>query len=895
MSSKGIFCCFLFYLEFFFPCCLGLRHQIACPSKWDVLGPFPVGMREVDALSLNAFGSIFAIPRGDNNTYPSELGVNGRISWTVVFTGPDNSVQISYPYWNLSFLQPPYGWQILLWQGWALGDFVTPRTSWYLIQCLNVMEFYVDKEQNYYHGDWLNYRTSYVPIYLLEGRHTLFVKVMSSVRAYGNTPNVSFSCNIYLVQTEGLVVLGSTVPAIVNNQLSGTSASITVVNVSPHWIRGVRVRKVQEDSGSNIPLDVTPDPPVDIASGQIVPINFELTLRPTKRFFLCFPFRMDLCIIAEERCINYSLTIGCANWTKGYNFTFRDYDGSVQYGALLPPKRMCSQFKNSSESRVGKCAILLALHGAGVDAASSFWTEAFNRQDYAWVLLPTGRRPWGYDWHGPSLLNVWSAVRYLSNYLPGVPSNNKMNYLVDTQQILYAGHSMGGCGTWMITTHFPDLALASAPAAGFIAIEYYVPYTLRVGYAHMDKILTAILESSIAEFDSNLYISNAVGIPFLVQWGSLDDNVPPWNSRRLVRMLDEFSGSKDIVQGVEVFGAGHWWNGVMNGPLIQQFFDTHINKGSLPPFPRYFTVTTINPSSSGPRGSVQILQNSIPFRLARIEVTQETSTQWRLVVHNVKRFGLTEDPRGLIGPNATILIVDEQNASSFTVSSNKLPKKHFCKVANSWKVCTAEDWLQSGERTLNQNGPAARIFEKRFVVCYGTLDTDSEEENGRITRSSDERLRVAVQIANDWFIYSSGNATILSDNQLTVEDLNYLDLNVIFLGGPTENKLVSKLQNNLPVVFNGTRFVVGGREYSSPGIGALFLAPLVVSHNLALIVCGTDSTGFKLASRYVPYISGMTIPDYYVVGPTSLWQGVPLAAGFWDHSWRYNAATGYVT
>jgi hypothetical protein len=52
----------------------------------------------------------------------------------------------------------------------------------------------------------------------------------------------------------------------------------------------------------------------------------------------------------------------------------------------------------------------------------------------------------------------------------------------------------------------------------------------------------------------------------------------------------------------------------MNGPFIQEFFDTHINKGSLPPFPHHFTVTTLNPSSSGPRGSIQILQSVIPFR-----------------------------------------------------------------------------------------------------------------------------------------------------------------------------------------------------------------------------------------------------------------------------------------
>jgi hypothetical protein len=44
-------------------------------------------------------------------------------------------------------------------------------------------------------------------------------KVMSSVRAYGNTPNVTFTCRIYHVQTEGLVVIGSTVPVIVNKYL----------------------------------------------------------------------------------------------------------------------------------------------------------------------------------------------------------------------------------------------------------------------------------------------------------------------------------------------------------------------------------------------------------------------------------------------------------------------------------------------------------------------------------------------------------------------------------------------------------------------------------------------------------------------------------------------------
>jgi hypothetical protein len=41
-------------------------------------------------------------------------------------------------------------------------------------------------------------------------------------------------------------------------------------------------------------------------------------------------------------------------------------------------------------------------------------------------------------------------------------------------------------------------------------------------------------------------------------------------------------------------------------------------------------------------------------------------------------------------------------------------------------------------------------------------------------------------------------ATIVSDVQLTTEMLKQLDLNVIFLGGPTENRWVHKLMTTLP-------------------------------------------------------------------------------------------------
>ena len=112
------------------------------PSTYDVLGPFPKGMREFGADTLEAFGksflsfnlilkgSIFNIPRGGNLTYPSEYAPNGHTTWMSVESGESGLVHINYPFWEESFLQSPYGWSSLLWKGWALGDIQIPHDGW---------------------------------------------------------------------------------------------------------------------------------------------------------------------------------------------------------------------------------------------------------------------------------------------------------------------------------------------------------------------------------------------------------------------------------------------------------------------------------------------------------------------------------------------------------------------------------------------------------------------------------------------------------------------------------------------------------------------------------------------------------------------------------------------
>ena len=59
----------------------------------------------------------------------------------------------------------------------------------------------------------------------------------------------------------------------------------------------------------------------------------------------------------------------------------------------------------------------------------------------------------------------------------------------------------------------------------------------------------------------------------------------------------------------------------MNDDEMQGFLNGFVGNASgrigevaLPPFPDEFTLTSLNPASSGSKGSIRILQLEIPFR-----------------------------------------------------------------------------------------------------------------------------------------------------------------------------------------------------------------------------------------------------------------------------------------
>ncbi len=125
-------------------------------------------------------------------------------------------------------------------------------------------------------------------------------------------------------------------------------------------------------------------------------------------------------------------------------------DGSVQSYAV-----------NARRRRGRTQALILSLHGAGVDGARAGAGVRPARRFDA-IVCPTNRRPFGFDWED---WGRWDAQDVLQATWGDL--------LRDPSRVYLTGHSMGGHGAWQLGVLFPDRFAAIAPSAGWRSFATY--------------------------------------------------------------------------------------------------------------------------------------------------------------------------------------------------------------------------------------------------------------------------------------------------------------------------------------------------------------------------------------------------------------------------------------
>ncbi|KAF9124931.1 hypothetical protein BGW39_007787 [Mortierella sp. 14UC] len=914
-------------------------RNVPIETTWQVLGPFPTGMREQDfgADPLEAFGGFRRLEYDAKAKFSSELAPDGLVGWHTTKMDLEGWVSVFYPDIKWQFNQQFLGWGFNQFQAWARTTFIVPNIQRQqhetkgdepvsiTIQCENVGDFYVDDER--LSGDWYGYGFTRHTLRLAPGsRHTLSVRVVHEVRIFGGVilpppskfkvelglpfplghdgSNGSYRPMVQVVRegTGGFIVMDA-----VDGILAGEYISVALRNVggNPVVVKSVKVVRGAYFLEAHL-ADETKKEGIRIFPSTHRPIAIRLSKRfgpggaaageeyRGGEFMLKFEIETLLRDETgeEKGYIGFlttvdSLSIVPRKWGEPYLYTFRDFDGTVHYAAAIPPSNPESQPASSAP-------VLVALHGAGVEVSQSpFWLTEYTQRERTWIVLPTGRSPWGYDWHGASIKNVLNAIDSLALTLPGVPE-----YL----------RGLPGMK--------PDpnrLLMAVTPAAGYVNIKQYVPFT---GW----------LKSSIIEFDNDVHMSNTVGLPILARTGSVDDNVPPFHSRKMVRLGQENAHNTTSIWLSEVPGQGHWFTGVLQDPIMLSFLESHLHDNIvtlapttngedikavvLPPFPDSCVITVLNPAVMGSRCGIQVEQLRIPFRKGtiKLEIVKDNSGGGEpiriLVTTNIRRFRFSGFSSSSTSTPFSKLVVD---GTPFPVTEDILSgavtfirnEGRALMAGRRWKTTNRNAWKHM-ERHRETYGPAIQVLEKRVVVVIGThFDSNNTSNNdnadAHFAKTAD---RIAKLVAHDIYQYGRGDIEVLTDTEfLARHGVNFSvkgeeKTNLVLIGDSHQNgatKLVLgerasevtiNSQSGTISIHPDTDSEYGSQDYQQPGTGLLMIRPWGPS-NLAMIIAGLDPQGLETAARLFPKRTGMLVPDWVVTGPEMAWKGAGgiLAAG----------------
>ncbi|KAF9920816.1 hypothetical protein FBU30_009253 [Linnemannia zychae] len=923
---------------------------------WQILGPFPTGMREQDfgADPLEAFGGFRQLKYDTTAKFPSELAQGGLVGWNTTEVDWYGWTNVHFPDIKWSFNQFFLGWEFNQFQAWARTTFIVPDILdrpqieedkglvSITIQCENVGDLYVDDER--LSGDWYGYGLTRHTLQLKAGtEHTLSVRVVHEIRIFGGViipPPSKFKCELSLpfpylhkgrlgsyrpmVQAVNEGTGGIVVMDVVDGVLAGDYISVALRNVGSHSILVKSVKIIQGSQYLQAELADRSKLGINIFPSTHRPIAIRLKIHSGVDYHGGkFSLRFEIVTLSSSKTgksragffTTEEITIGERKWGEPYLYTFRDFDGTVHYAAAIPPSNPSSQPADSAP-------ILVALHGAGVEVAQSpFWLTEYTQRERTWIILPTGRSPWGYDWHGMSIKNVMSALNSLAHDLPGVPSHLRdlPGICPDPNRLFIAGHSNGGQGAWFMVTHFPDKAIAATPAAGYVNIKQYVPYVGWQSNSYTDAYMRGILESSIVEFDNDVHMSNTVGIPILARTGSVDDNVPPFHSRKMVRLGNENAHNTAAIRLSEVPGEGHWFKGVLQDTLMETFLKEHLHDDlitsaateakavTLPPFPTKCVITVLNPSSMDSKCGIQVEQLQIPYRKGTIvvDIIKDSSKDptWVLATKNIRRFGFSALPtilqrRGRIGK----LIVDGSEVNfSENIQSRPVTfvRSGSPKSGQVWKMMEGDEWKQS-ERHRETYGPAIQILEKRVVVVLGTYFHG--DNHVQFKKSAD---RIAKLVAHDIYQYGRGDVEVLSDDEfLALHNEKELSAsedektNLILIGDRHQNKVTQLIleERASDILIDTQAGMVSIQSesdsddlyYRQPGTGLLMIRPWGPS-NLAMVIAGLDPQGLETAARLFPKRTGMLVPDWILTGSEMAWKGAGgiLSAGYWGNHWEY--------
>lgn len=896
------------------------------------------------------------------------------------------TLSVEYPDVDWAWIRKSAGWSSLQWQMLAATDLEIDQNNTALaITADKVAEFAVvptatflrnatashgpsGKDAIEWHtGDWYSYVADFAKedmtapelpishhlVHLNQGSYKLLVRSQYEIRIFGDprndggaeSPKKTISIDIagrslQNARQEDLLAVHtdphhSNVPHVVGGWIAGWGLSFAIRNVDPDATYIV----------DSIAL-------VDSNTRLAVELPNRLTIIPTQTVMVPVKIRqsspldsaiayLDLSIVLFKstdsgrstitKNVRIPLIQKPAFWNASssdddhhaYMYSYLSDDGTVQMAAATPPRRTAASIAPGQSLP----PLILTLHGAGVDIRDLFFSNSIRRQEENWVILPTGRTPWGYDWQLASLEAADAAVSAFHTHLYGLPTTmtdvEKQAWQFDHEKLFVMGHSNGGQGAWYRLSRYPDRAIGGMVGSAYTKVSDYVSFAWKVGRHYADPALQGILHSGVTMFENDLFASNLVGLDLLVKFGSADANVPPWNPQDMAMVVDGWNQRSGLVGKVkisEVAGQPHWWDTFFSEDDVQAAIDAACLSSrnanyKMPAAPQNFTLTVFNPAEAGSKGGWRISEVETPGRLAKLEVNyvaqhNGTNTDYfDVVAKNARRFELDLEvlrrpsngatPFASLG-NATTLRFRLNGLTLPTVVISNTDRLHFARsLGGEWKIAT-NDISTAVTQTARPIGPLLRIVTSRGPMLLVIPTQGRKAEVAAWTR-------IARRFAADLLLYAAINSQIIGDVDFASAAPNdsWKHSNIVTFGGPDVNTFTRSTFDNWPkkspIQFPSPRtsaqFDIQDRSFYEHGTAMLTLAPHpTYTQGMTLVVHGIGVEGIARAARLLPTRTGTMLPEWIVVDATAEWmgEGGVQAAGWYDRAWGWSEKMSYV-
>ncbi len=794
-----------------------------------------------------------------NKLYPSILVNGGFIQWQGLKTdNGEGTIEYKDVLWDT--IQDYYGVAGVLCATIAYGEFECDKKMRALVSAKNIGSFILNGKS--YPGDVYGDGYVQIPVILNGGKN----RIVLLLTGYAQH---SFSFAILPCTTSLMIIKKDIVlPDIINNNSCDYCIGVPIMNTTEFTFRNLKI-EVSGDKIEKTENEIERLMPLSI-------IKIPVALKPEGRFendSIMIRFQ----VYNDEVRTSDSCWVMVRNPDEPHKKTFiSQIDGSCQYYAVLPPENFNPEMHY---------ALLMSCHGASVEAINQ--AKSYSKKDWAYVVAPTNRRRFGFDWHD------WGRLDFLE-----VLEDVKKNFKIDTNRIYLTGHSMGGHGTWHIGLAHPDLFAAIAPSAGWTGFQLYFPWFLQKSelFAQPDQI--KFRDMVLREDMAPLFLENALNIPIYILHGSADDNVPPIQARIMAHYLTNLN--YDFVYN-EIEGKKHWWD-IDTTPGVdcvdlKEMIEFLKNK-KRDPYPEKVAFKTNNIAQSNKAYWIRIDEIEDIYREAwvKAEVLPENEDEaiqtngyycanYLIECNNVSRF--------------TIILKKFRKSPDFVLFEVNGERIGIIKYQNQEKISLYKkrDRFKIGDfvpKSLYKEpdlyGPVKQAYFKPFILVYGTIGDSIDTENN---------LHQARLQAYNWWIRANGYTEIVPDTEIT--EVHIRNYNLILFGNIKTNLLIKRVNKKLPINFttdykmirnigvSEIRIAVKNEVLRQKDLCMIQIYPNPLNpEKFVVLYSATTKEATKYLGLFNPLYSGSGLPDFIVWDKSASKYGRAgvVVTGFFGKEWQ---------